>query len=367
MAPGGPRSDNYIYSITINWSERMLRKGFSLESAGAFESGSGGGTAFRLRRHRRWDDEGVASTVGTIMALMVFMAFLSMFTSQYIPIWMEENEATHMSEAYGQFATLKQAIDMQVLAGTMQGTSPIEMFSPVKLGSKGIPMFAAPTPGVLTVSRTSSYDNVSFSYNAGFNTSASIIQNYSTAAGGTVVLSCSNRYYVAQDIAYENDALILMQPDGQYMKATPQFIVARSGINATGHWTYSISYTQVDLRGDDADYVGFGTRGVKTLLKSTSTTVFTNLTGAAMAEHPFLYINHTTFYEKGWNASFNETLSSAGLVWGVDYFIESIKRPDTNVMNDLYQVSVRINPAIVSKFSLTVAYIEVSTSELGVE
>jgi hypothetical protein len=345
----------------------MLRKGFTRESGSSRDADSEGADSFRLRRHRRWGDEGVASTVGTIMALMVFMAFLSMFTSQYIPIWMEENEASHMSEAYGQLATLKQAVDIQMLAGTIQGTSPIEMFSPVKLGSKGIPMFASPTPGILSISRADSYDNVSFSYNSGFNLTTSVLQDYNTTAGGTIKLSCPNRYYVQQDIAYENDALVLMQPDGEYMKATPQFTVTRSGTNATGHWVYSISYTQVDLRADDTSYIGFGTRGVKTLLKSASTTTFTNLTGAAPAKHPFLYINHTTFYEKGWNATFNQTLTSAGLIWGVDYFIDSIKMPDKEVLDDLYLVSVRIDPAVVSRFTLTVAYIEVSTSELGVE
>lgn len=351
----------------------MLRPNFSRTYGCPHKIGSGSEIT-RLKRHKKWNDEGVASTVGTIMAMMVFLAALSMFTSQYVPVWMEENEASHMSTAYSQFASLKQAVDMQILAGTIQGTANIQMFSPVKLGAEGIPMFAAPTPGYLTISRTSSYDNVSFSYNTshfGFNTSA--ILDHTAETGGTIKLSVGNRYYIAQELAYENDALILKQVDGQYMKATPQFTITMVGPNL-----YQISYTQVDLRGDDANYIGFGTRGVKTVMKSTSTTTFTNLTNESaigvFATHPYLYINHTTIYERAWNTSFNQTLSDPklGLKWGLDfddpttdYTITSTQRPNPGSIDTLWEVSVRIRPHLISSFSLTIANIEISTSELG--
>jgi hypothetical protein len=319
----------------------------------------------RIRPHIRWEDEGVASTVGTIMALMVFMAFLSMFTSQYVPVWMEENEATHMSEAYGQFAALKQAVDMQILAGTIQGTSPVQMFSPIKLGAAGIPMFASPTPGTLTMYRSDSYDNVSFS----FNTSASVV-DYEMYTGGTIKLTADNRYYIEQELAYENDALIIKQPDGQYMRATPGLFITPAG------GLYLISYTQVDLRGDDTDYIGFGTRAVSTMMKSTTSTTFTNLTGESApgvpATHPYLSIVHTGYYERAWNASLNQTLSNAGLRWGLDltdvntdYTIVSTLKSPPGSMDKIWEISLQIKTDIISTFSLTVANIEISTSELG--
>ncbi|MBA3046679.1 MAG: hypothetical protein KKH41_07210 [Candidatus Thermoplasmatota archaeon] len=325
-------------------------------------------TAQRLRPHKIWDDDGVASTVGTIMAMMVFLAALSMFTSQYVPVWMEENEASHMSAAYGQFAALKQAVDMQILAGTIQGSSPVQMFSPVKLGAEGIPMFAAPTPGYLSVYRSDSYNNVSFS----FNTSAAVL-NHTANAGGTIKLYVPNRYFIPQTLAYEGDTLILKQSDGEYMKAMPQFIVTRIGLDS-----YTISYTQVDLRGDDSNYVGFGTRGIQTTLRAVTTTTFNNLTDEIgpgnPAKNPYLYFNQTTWYERAWNSSFNQTLSAAGMVYGtpaqlaagtVDYTIVSTLRPNNDPIDDFYEVSVRINPNVVSRFTLTVAYVEVSTAEMG--
>jgi hypothetical protein len=361
-------SDRYIYIDTINWSERMLRPNFSRTYGCPHLIGSGADENTRLKRHKKWNDEGVASTVGTIMAMMVFLAALSMFTSQYVPVWMEENEASHMAGAYGQFAALKQAVDMQVLAGAIQGTANVQMFSPVKLGAEGIPMFAAPTPGYLTISRSNSYDNVSFSFNvstsmSGFNASASIV-DYDMNTGGTIKLYVGNRYYIAQELAFENDALILKQPDGQYMKATPQFTVT-----GPPGGPYQMSYTQLDLRGDNVNYIGFGTRGIKTIMKSTSTTTFTNLTSEKSigipANHPLLYINHTTYYERAWYSIFNQTLSSAGLLWGFDYNITSSVKSAPGSIDVLSEISVQINPNLISRFSLTIANIEISTSEMG--
>ena len=333
-----------------------MRTNFSQRDSVNRSFSSGDANRMRLKPHKKWDDEGVASTVGTIMALMVFLAFLSMFTSQYVPVWMEENEASHMSEAYGQFAALKQAIDMQILAGTIQGTSPIEMFSPVKLGAEGIPMFAAPTAGTLSINRGQSFNNVSFSFSTG-----AAVTNFTSSTGGTISLDMANRYFIAQKIIYENDALILKQSDGQYMKATPQFTVTPTG------GLYQISLSQIDLRTDDINYVGFGTRGIKTAMKSATTTTFTNLTGdiASGAKHQWLYINQTTWYERAWNASFNQTLSTAGLVYGTDYMIITTVRPNTGLFDDFCEISIRINPAMISRFSLTVASIEASTAEMG--
>ncbi|MDO9537784.1 MAG: hypothetical protein Q7J68_05660 [Thermoplasmata archaeon] len=336
----------------------MLRTAFS-QMTGSSDLSNDTRRVTRLKPHKKWDNEGVASTVGTIMALMVFLAFLSMFTSQYVPVWMEENEASHMADAYGQFASLKQAIDMQVLVGTLQGTSTVSMFSPIKLGADGIPMFAAQTAGTLSIYRSLSYNNVSFCFGDG----DSII-NYTTNTGGTIKLYAGNRYYIPQELAYENDALIIKQSDGEYMKATPQFKV-----NQVGLYAYEISFTQIDLRGDDINYIGFGTRGIKTSMMSTYTTTYTNLTDVNATGDPTkysnLFINQTTWYPDAWMTSLNQTLAGAGMAWGTNYTITSTKLPNTDPIDDLYLISVRIVPTIIMRFSLTVANVEVSTSETG--
>src|SRR5213594_2634451 len=69
-----------------------------------------------LIRDIRGDEKGVASTVGTIMALLVFLTFLSLIVNQYVPVWMKDSEASHMNGALGQFRGIKGAIDLQILS-----------------------------------------------------------------------------------------------------------------------------------------------------------------------------------------------------------------------------------------------------------
>jgi hypothetical protein len=45
------------------------------------------------------------------MALLVFMTFLSMFTNSYIPVWMQDNERAHMSQAINQFGDSRRGRD----------------------------------------------------------------------------------------------------------------------------------------------------------------------------------------------------------------------------------------------------------------
>ena len=106
-------------------------------------------------RYIREDESGVASTVGTIMALLVFLTFISLIVNQYVPVWMKDSEASHMGGAFGQFGTFKGAIDLQMLAAQMARDVsvdyiPVSSFTPVTLGVDGIPIFTSPTVGVLT-------------------------------------------------------------------------------------------------------------------------------------------------------------------------------------------------------------------------
>src|SRR5881398_3964606 len=92
-----------------------------------------------LIRDIRGDEEGVASTVGTIMALLVFLTFISLIVNQYVPVWMKDSEASHMGGAFGQFGTFKGAIDLQMLAAQMARDVsvdyiPVSSFTPVTLG-----------------------------------------------------------------------------------------------------------------------------------------------------------------------------------------------------------------------------------------
>src|SRR6266496_4163795 len=93
-----------------------------------------------LIRELRSDERGVASTVGTIMALLVFLTFLSLIVNQYVPVWMKDSEASHMNNALGQFSSMKSAIDLQNLAAQGSGSDyvPVTAASAVTLGVEGV-------------------------------------------------------------------------------------------------------------------------------------------------------------------------------------------------------------------------------------
>jgi len=77
---------------------------------------SSGDSMRAVIRSLRSDEAGVASTVGTIMALLVFLTFISLIVNQYVPAWMKDSEASHMNTALGQFGGIKGSIDLQMLA-----------------------------------------------------------------------------------------------------------------------------------------------------------------------------------------------------------------------------------------------------------
>lgn len=323
--------------------------------------------ASRVKPRKQWNEDGVASTVGTIMALMVFLAFLSMFMNQYIPVWMEENESSHMNDVYAQFGNLKQAIGMQILVGVIRGDSPVTIHTSVTLGADGIPIFASPTAGYLGVYNHRSYNNVSFSVNVGTGGDLTILDLYSpqpgSTLGGTIMMEAPNRYYVPQTLAYENDAIILKQEDGEYMKSAPQLIATPS---AGGR--FELSYTQVDLRGDDTKYVGFGTRAIQTKLRSVSSTTFTNMTDQSappLNASAVLNITQTTRYENAWYNAFDQLLEDGGMRKGIHYFINTTQI-GFDPMDPVYEVSLEIDPDVISKFTFTTAHVELVTSEIGV-
>src|SRR6266571_1318607 len=178
-----------------------------------------------LIRELRSDERGVASTVGTIMALLVFLTFLSLIVNQYVPVWMKDSEAAHMNTALGNFGSLKGAIDLQVLASQAARNAgafyiPTTASAAIGLGVDGVPIFAAPTIGTLKSSPDSGPFTVQFSY---------LIRGVPTPvreqSNGTIDLDVANRYYVPQRVAYENGAVIRYQGDGQVVRAQPTYAV----------------------------------------------------------------------------------------------------------------------------------------------
>src|SRR5216117_1165788 len=252
-----------------------------------------------LIRDIRGDEEGVASTVGTIMALLVFLTFLSLIVNQYVPVWMKDSEASHMNGALGQFGGLKGAIDLQILAAQaakISGTHyiPVTSSSAVSLGVDGVPIFAASTLATLQSYPDAGPFTVTFDY---------LIRGVSTRvqeqSNGSVELDVANRYYVPQKIAYENGAVIRYQSDGQVIRAQPTFSVLKTNN------TLDVSFGLVSLYGAGS------VSGTSTEVVNTQVFAFDRQDYRGFPAHAVIWVDHSSRYGLVWYRFLNATLASS--------------------------------------------------------
>jgi hypothetical protein len=258
----------------------------------------------------RGDETGVASTVGTIMALLVFLTFLSLIVNQYVPVWMKDTEAAHMDAALGQFGAIKSAVDFQALGAQLaqsQGTPyvPGTSSSAVTLGLDGFPIFASPTVGTLTsipdsppTSPTGSSFSVSFAYSIR-GVPTAVVQTSS----GLIDLNVANRYYIPQHIVYQNGAIIRSQSDGQVVRAEPLFQVSTTPSNV------SLAFELVNLYGVGS-VGGTSTEVVNTKVIAVNQQTYTGILGQG------IWINSSSPYGLAWYGFMNSTLKQVFNIGG---------------------------------------------------
>jgi len=260
------------------------------------------------------------------MALLVFLTFMSLIVDQYVPVWMKDSESAHMNEAVGQFGTLKNNVDSQVLACSMarlaqQTCMRVTTYAPVTLGVDGVPLFASPTYGTMQMNPDEGKVVVNFSYQAG-----NITDYVNSSSSGTIDLHVYNRYYVQQRIIYENGAVLVYQYDGQLVSIAPHFIVD----NMTSH--IEISLSQIWLMGSGGSS-GVSTEGVQSRLNNAEFDRFINLTSD-------FNITLLTEYEKAWFHFYNNTLFES---FGDPEILEMAGTPTSFIRTQYFELSYNIN------------------------
>ncbi|MBS3781131.1 MAG: hypothetical protein KGY66_03640 [Candidatus Thermoplasmatota archaeon] len=242
-----------------------------------------------LRRKIDSSEEGVATTVGTIMALLIFLSILSLITQQYVPVWMEDNEAYHMDEVKGQFADLKGGIDTMVI----NEREDYPRYSSINLGTAGVPLFAGSSPGRLTFSPRWG-ENEDRGMSLKFTDAGG---NFTYTATGNISYHAINREFEDQTLIYEHGSIILEQSDGEIMRAKPQISI--DNISVDGESEYEVSITMIDLTGSSRDLAGTSRVGVTTQLNSINSNRYNNVENVSL--------NLTTAYPELWENYFNET------------------------------------------------------------
>ena len=322
-----------------------------------------------IRRDLRRDERGVASTVGTIMALLVFLTFMSLIVNQYVPVWMKDSEASHMDGTVGQFAGLKGAIDFQALGAIMAQNAgtvfvPSTTSTAVTLGLDGVPIFSSPTTGQLTSSPScSAAANCSWtvSFNYAINITGVLYPSHVSAnSSGQIDLEVNNNYYPRGEVIYDNGAVIRAQTDGQVIVAAPVFQVLRSGDNL------SVAFELVSLFGSGSAS-GTSTQIVDTNVFGVNQQTYTNV-----ATSPGIVIRHLSKYAQAWFNFFNTTLSTSLHVSTPTSYTTSSGGDVVSVTTPYYALQLNmlpggspwmmlaINPAgLAVSFTLQQAYVNV--------
>ncbi len=320
------------------------------------------------------DEEGVASTVGTVMALLVVLTFMSLIVNQYVPVWTKDSEAAHMNDALGQLGNFKSDVDSQVLNALIAQESgrayiPISGFAPITLGTEGVPIFSSPTIGSLIVNANRGNWTVEFRY-----TTAGTTQRVSQQSQGNILLSVANRYHVPQDLAYENGAIILDQRDGEAVRVDPQFAAT---LDANG---VNMAMSQIKLFGSGS-IQGTGTEGIRSKVLGADPQLYRNVVGD-------VYINGSTNYGSAWFKFFNKTLTST-YNYSSDNFLydplnfqyfrtstgEAVITPNYAISyapqalgSSVYSVVIQVistGVAPVSQFELDQAFVNVAVGRVG--
>lgn len=286
----------------------------------------------RLRRSHR----AVVSVVGTLLALLVFFALFGVFITQYVPVWMGDNEAAFTAQLQASLAQLKANIDLQT---TLLG--PPEMSAPFTLSSQGIPLVATPTGATMNyIPRAQGeYVNVTMQYGPSGN--PGFFQNLSL---GTIQVSVPNRYFSPQTLQYEADAVIQSQGDtNQVLLYPPDFYV-----NTTGSHS-SASLGLLQLYGNATQVVSSGTIEVYSHFGAVQQ--FPSNGTLATPGSPFrVSITVGTLYPCAWATYFNQSLAQLHVAPSA-YTLS----PSTCVPANGKSVPVRLTLLALNSFDLILA------------
>ena len=290
------------------------------------------------------DREGVASVVGTILALLVFLSLLGIFTNHYVPSMMAGNEHQHDSQVVTQLSNLKQSIDSMMLYYINSQSNTLSSYDPVTLGSSGVPMFATGTNGQLGVIPVSGTQEPSFSTSFKYTLNGALY-SINSISGGGVVVNIPNRYYIPQSVLYENDAVILGQSSGQVMLASPGFTISATTAGV------SISVLQMSIvtpTSSNTTYSGSNTVGLSSKLLT-----FTQHTYNTQSYD----VNITIFtpFATAWENFFNSSFAQAGLS-KTDYTMSI-----TTMSYQDYRLAITFST--VKQVTLSTAIVSISTEE----
>lgn len=281
----------------------------------------------------------MAAVIGTLLALLVFMTLFGIFLTQFLPLWMLDNESAEANLVAGQVGNIKSCLDDLAL----KATPGYQCTSPISMQSGGVPIFGTPTQATLSFQQIPQlFTTVTFNA-TGFG-APTIPGNYvfnGTPAQLTVNLP--DRYYVPVTYSLTLGAVISSQGGTQQNMLFSPAIV---GSNVTASST-SLSMTLYEMYGQSTSISSVGTSEVYASYLESENYVGTNTA---------VNLTMTTQFPCAWQQFYSNAFKGVGSPAITPQFspaLCSAARP----YGSYYLMHAYFAP--VSSFSLTVVYFDV--------
>jgi hypothetical protein len=268
----------------------------------------------------------VVAVIGTLLALLVFFTLFGVFLTEYLPLWMTDNEAAFTSAADLSFANFKSNVDSQY---QFPAGAPTTLGTPFTLSSDAVPLLAQPTQGTLVFLPTTCpkgfivppavgtvgqpvnpaycvFSNITLSQGPGG--SGFFSQRIAT---GALEMILPNRYYTAETFFFEDDAVIQSQSGGyQVMAVNPPLNITAS---AAGNVT--VTTTLLQLSGNASTYIGQGSTDLYSHYKYSQGVSSNGALGPVNhSAIPFVFTFEIgTQYPCAWASFLTQTILSSGL------------------------------------------------------
>lgn len=257
-------------------------------------------TQYRRRRYRRRlqkSSRGVVSVVGTLLAMLVFFALFGVFLTQYLPLWMTDNESQLSVQMQSSLAGLKSNVDLQTALN-----GPAVYSSPFVTSSQGIPILAQPTTAIVSFIPASSGIFATVTMNPGPGNFGLYTQNITL---GTLAVTLPDRYYSPQAFSFENDAVIQSQGGAQQVVVFPPSFA----LNQTGT-TIGVTVSLVQLVGQATQTVQGGSQEVFSHFVFAQTVQSTSAAGTLTATYTV-----GTNYPCAWSTFLKNTILQSGVTF----------------------------------------------------
>lgn len=255
----------------------------------------------------------MVSVVGTLLSLLVFFALFGIFLTQYLPLWMSEDEQELTVQVQTSLADLKTGIDGQVTAG-----GPAVVAIPLLLSSQSVPLLTQPTSAAVVFEPPGSaggpYSGYSISPAPGSASSkTSLVQNVTV---GNLQVTIPSRYYTPEAFSLENDAIVQTQTSTQQVLEFPPTI--SFNVSAGG---FGVTAALIVLTGVSTSASGSGTEEIFTHFQFTQSFVATSANASESAA-----IVEGTNFPCAWYNFMNSTLHNSAPA-GFGAHVASLVKP----------------------------------------